>query len=139
VQSVRAHASRLVSELETAVQSSGEADNADDSADGASYDDNDFQAIGPLHAQPFSDTTGLGSTAAGVGWGGKSQVRTRARLVFLQASSSAFMCASRTIADAPLQSELFHTMSEHEPPNDITLPPQVRSIPRIFTQSRVHG
>lgn len=64
------------------MQSSGEADSTDDSADGVSHGEKQYPAIGPLHAQPFSNTTNLGSTAPGVGWGGKSQVRARVRLAF---------------------------------------------------------
>lgn len=127
LQSVRDHASRLAAELELALRSNDETGNDDSADDVASQAENEHQAIGPLHASPSSTNTGLGATAPGVGWGGKSQVRKSvecgnfARLCPFGLRAICGMCRRQ-------QCELFHTMSEHEPPNDVALPPQVRRI-----------
>ena len=111
-----------------AIRPSGEPVSADDSADDVPNGDNEHQVFGPLHATPFSTATGLGSTAPGVGWGGKSQVRE-----FVPAWCCCWPLIPVPCGLPPLQSELFHTMSEHEPPNDIALPPQVRTITAFRT------
>ena len=72
LQSVRNHASRLAGELELALQSGAQSD----AVDAAATDGDEEEAIGPLYTRPFSSSTDLGSTAPGVGWGGKSQVRS---------------------------------------------------------------
>lgn len=97
LQSVRNHAAQLAEGVANAVRSSG--DDAALASDADDYGDGTHLAVGPLHTRPFSSSNAaadMGATAPGVGWGGKSQ------------------------------SQLFHTLSEHDPPNDITLPPQVR-------------
>ena len=100
LQSVRNHAAQLAEGLDNAVQSSGDVVALVSDAD--DYGDGTHLAVGPLHTRPFSSSNAaadMGATAPGVGWGGKSQ------------------------------SQLFHTISEHDPPNNITLPPQVQSSP----------